>query len=168
MGTPELKKINPLGRLPGLVVDGKPLFESAAIATWIADQRPEKGIAHKSGTWDRALHDQWLCFALSEMEPHLWARERNAEAFPFVPNDKKVPAAIAQSDYFFAQAATALNDSLAGKTYLVADRFTVTDIIVGYTASWGRSDGLTENYRNINRWLDVLYDRPHCTLERPK
>jgi glutathione S-transferase len=50
----------------------------------------------------------------------------------------------------------------------VGERFSVTDIIVSYTAHWGRTDGLTEAYTNINRWLDTLYARPHCTLEKPK
>jgi glutathione S-transferase len=167
MGSEELKKLNPLGRVPALVVDGKPLFESAAIATWIADQRPENGIAHKPGTWERALHDQWVSFALSEMEAHLWTRERNG-AFPFVPDEIKVPAIVRQCDYFFAQAAGVLDDALAGRSYLVGERFSVTDIIVSYTAHWGRTDGLTEAYTNINRWLDTLYPRPHCTLEKPK
>lgn len=167
MGTDELKKVSPLGRLPALVVDGKPLFESAAIASWIADQKPEAGIAHKPGSWERALHDQWVSFALSEMEPHLWSRERNGD-FPFVPDEIKVPAIVRQCDYFFALAASALNDALAERTYVVAERFSVTDIIVGYTANWGRSDGLTRSCPHINRWLDRLYERPHCTLERPK
>lgn len=167
MGTDELKKLNPLGRLPALVVDGKPLFESAAIASWIADQKPEAGVAHKFGSWERALHDQWVSFAQSEMEAHLWSRERNGN-FPFVPEEIKVPAVVAQCDYFFAQAAGAMNEALRDRDYLVGGRFSVTDIIVSYTANWGRLDGLTGSFANINRWLDVLYQRPHCTLERPK
>ena len=57
-GTPALKKVHPLGALPAMTVDGKSLFESAAICTYIADLVPEKGLVAPSGTWERALHDQ--------------------------------------------------------------------------------------------------------------
>jgi glutathione S-transferase len=35
----ELRSIHPLGKLPAAIIDGKPLFESAAIVTAIADRR---------------------------------------------------------------------------------------------------------------------------------
>ncbi len=41
--SPELKKVQPLGKLPGSVADGRPLFEPAAIATWCADRKPQTG-----------------------------------------------------------------------------------------------------------------------------
>jgi hypothetical protein len=44
----------------------------------------------------------------------------------------------------------------------------VTDIIVAFTANWARRAELTGGCPNINRWLDGLYKRPHCTLTRPR
>ena len=58
IGSPELKAVSPLGKVPGIVDNGRPLFESAAICAWIADRHPEKGLIAPSGSWDRALHDQ--------------------------------------------------------------------------------------------------------------
>ena len=46
IGSEELKKIHPLGKLPAAVIDGRPLFESAAIATAIADLVPERRQAY--------------------------------------------------------------------------------------------------------------------------
>ena len=37
IGSDEVKKIQPLGKLPAAEIDGKPLFESVAISTAIAD-----------------------------------------------------------------------------------------------------------------------------------
>jgi hypothetical protein len=65
----ELRSIHPLGKLPAAIIDGKPLFESAAIVTAIADLVPEKGLIAGPRPWSRNLHYQWLCFALTEMEP---------------------------------------------------------------------------------------------------
>ena len=67
-GSDAVKQIHPLGKLPAARIDGKPLFESAAIATAIADLVPEQNLVARPGTWGRALHDQWVSFALSEME----------------------------------------------------------------------------------------------------
>jgi glutathione S-transferase len=67
----ELHKIHPLGKLPAAIIDGKPLFESAAIVTAIADLVPQKALIAGPGTWSRNLHYQWVCFALTEMEPYL-------------------------------------------------------------------------------------------------
>jgi glutathione S-transferase len=167
-GSAELRKVHPLGKLPALEADGKPLFESAAIATWLADQKPEKGLAHEPGSRERALHDQWVSFALTEMEAYLWSRLRNSPDFPLEPPGGKVAAIIPQCDACFRQSVKVLDDALAGKSHLVGDRFSVTDIIVAFTANWGRRVGLTGGCPNINRWLDDLYNRPHCPLAKPE
>ena len=50
LGSGELTRLQPLGKLPAVVIDGKPLFESAAIATAIADLVPELELVAPSGT----------------------------------------------------------------------------------------------------------------------
>jgi glutathione S-transferase len=54
----DLKAVHPLGKLPAVIIDGKPLFESAAISTAIADLVPEKKLIAAPGSWSRSLHDQ--------------------------------------------------------------------------------------------------------------
>jgi glutathione S-transferase len=46
----ELKKINPMGKVPAVVISGEPLFEAAAICTYLADLLPETGLIAPSGT----------------------------------------------------------------------------------------------------------------------
>jgi glutathione S-transferase len=79
----ELRNIHPLGKLPAAIIDGKSLFESAAIVTAIADLVPEKGLIAGPRTWSRNLHYQWLCFALTEMEPYLHSTETNSTSSSF-------------------------------------------------------------------------------------
>lgn len=167
IGSAELRKVHPLGKLPALEADGRPLFESAAISTWLADQKPEAGLAHKPGSWERALHDQWVSFALTEMEAHLWSRVRNAPDFPIEPPGGKLAAIRPQCDAYCKASAAVLDQALSTRQALVGDRFSVTDIIVAFTANWARNSGLTGDCPGINRWLDGLYQRPHCTLRRP-
>ena len=51
---PEYLKINPHGRVPTLVVDGKPLTENVAILTWLGGGFPDKGLWPQE-TWSQAM-----------------------------------------------------------------------------------------------------------------
>ena len=59
IGSDELRNIHPQSKVPAITDNGRPLFESSAICNWLADSHPEKGLIAKSGTWERAQHDQW-------------------------------------------------------------------------------------------------------------
>lgn len=161
----ELTKLHPLGKLPAIVIDGNAMFESAAICTWLADSAPSKGLIAPPGSWCRAMHEQWSYFALAEMEAHVWSTARNTFVYP---EEKRIDAIIPQNDFEFRRAAKALDQALDDKSYLVSNRFSVTDIIVAYAASWGRNKGLTSQCPNVDRWLDTLYEREHCTLTKPE
>ena len=60
--------INPFGKIPALEDDGFRLYESAAICTYLADKFHR--FVPPAGTQQRALHDQWVSCALSNIEPH--------------------------------------------------------------------------------------------------
>ncbi len=158
----ELKKVHPMGKLPAILADGRPLFESAAIATWCADQRPEPGLAHKPGSWERALHDQWVSFALTEMEAHLWSRLRNTV---LLPEAKRVAAIVPQNEADYRAGAAVLDGHLKDRDFLIGNAFSVTDIIVAFIANWGRNSGLNAEAPAVNRWLDTLYKRAHCAIK---
>ena len=165
IGSEELREVHPLGKLPAAIIDGRPLFESAAISTAIADLVPEKDLVAKPGTWSRALHDQWVCFALTEMEPWVSSTELNSLDF-VLPKDQHVPAIIQQNSMMFRRSAAALEEVLGRTAYLVEGRFTVTDIIVGYTINFGHEQGLVSEFPNLMAYLKRLYQREHCTLVR--
>ena len=165
IGSEELKKIHPLGKLPAAIIDGRPLFESAAIATAIADLVPEQDLVAKPGTWSRALHDQWVCFALTEMEPWVWSTELNSVDF-LLPKSQHVPAIIEQNAMMFKRSAAALDAVLGNANYLIEGRFTVTDIIVSYTINFGREQDLLGEFPNLLAYLERLLKREHCALVR--
>jgi glutathione S-transferase len=86
----DYKRVHPMGKVPALETDGRVLFESAAICTYLADQNRDRGLIAEPGTWGRALHDQWVSFALSEMEAYLWSSLKNAV---YYPEDTHAPGA---------------------------------------------------------------------------
>ncbi len=158
-----LKKIHPLGKVPAVVIDGKALIESAAICTYIADQFPEKGLIAKPGTWQRALHDQWVCFCLSEMEAWLWSTAVNTFV---LPKEERIPTVFEQNAKLFSASAAVVDQALENNDYLVDNRFSVTDIIMGFTISWANYYKLIEPFENLQKYLDRLCERPHCSLKK--
>lgn len=157
----EMRKFHPLAKLPVAVFDGKPLIESAAIATYIADLVPEKNLIGKPGSWARACHEQWTSYALTELEAWLWSNARNAF---LLPEEERVPEIIPQNLKAFKTNATVVEAALAKDDFLVENRFTVTDIIMGYTINWARRAQALDEFPNLQRYLARLFELPNCTL----
>jgi len=120
IGSVALRKVHPLGKLPAAIIDGRPLFESAAIVTAIADLVPDKDLIAKPGTWSRYLHYQWVSFVLSEMEAFLQSNEINTIDF-VLPEDQRVPGIIEQNSMLFRRGAAVLEGALGKAGYLVDD-----------------------------------------------
>lgn len=60
--SPEYLRLNPLGRVPTLIVDGRPHSESAALLMLLAERHPEGGLAPPPGSPRRADFLQWIAY----------------------------------------------------------------------------------------------------------
>jgi len=156
---PDVAAIHPLKKLPAVRDDGRPLFESAAICTWLADSHPKAGLIAPSGAWARALHDQWTSFALTEVEAHLWHTARNLFV---LPEEERLPAVFPQNEKATKQGLAVLDQELRGKQWIIEDRFSATDIILGYDVCWAHFLGLTEGMTALNAYAERILARPHC------
>src|SRR5207237_8202233 len=67
---PECLAINPAGKLPVLVDDGRVRTESVAIVLYLAEKYPDRGLI-PSDLAERAQVNRWLLFAASELEQPL-------------------------------------------------------------------------------------------------
>ena len=160
----EVMALRPLGKLPVALIDGRPLFESAAICTYIADHAPDNvDLIARPGTWGRAMHDQWVSFVLTEMEAWLWNTGVNKYV---LPEEERIIAGFAQNDMMFCKSAEALDKALQAQDWLVEDRFTVTDIICGWTVNWGRRQGLLDGFDALQAYCARLLARPNCALAK--
>ena len=59
---PAYLKMNPQGVVPTLVIDGRPMVESAALLMMLADRHPEAKLAPALGTAEREAWYQWTVF----------------------------------------------------------------------------------------------------------
>lgn len=159
----EMRRYHPLAKIPAAVIDGRPLFESAAICTHIADRVPDAKLIAAPGTFARAEHDQWVAFCLAEMEAWLWNTAVNQYV---LPEERRITAAFEQNVKMFKRSAAVPEAHLAQHDYLVEDRFTVTDIIVGWCLNWARRLGHLEEFPALGRYVQRLLARPRCALAR--
>ncbi len=163
LGSDELKKLHPLGKVPVITIDGQTIFESAAIVTALGDLVPEKNLIAKVGTPARMLHDQWTCFTLTEMEAWLWSNALNSF---LLPEEYRIAEIKPQNKQFFKNGAGAMDAALQEADYLVENRFTFTDIIAGFAVNWGRRSKCLEGFSNLDAYLERLWSREHCTLSQ--
>ena len=133
----------------------------SAICTFIAEQTKHVDLIAKQGTWSRAQHDQWVCFNLSELEAWLWSSAVNTF---ILPESERLAECIPQNEKMFKKGALVIDEYLSDHTYFIENRFTVTDIIIGYTLNWARRKRLTEDFLSISAYLERLFAREHCVL----
>lgn len=156
---PDVAAIHPLKKLPAVRDDGRPLFESAAICTWLADSHPEANLVARSGQWARALHDQWSAFVLTEVEAFLWHTARNLFV---LPEEERLTVVFPQNEKATKTGLAVLDKELDGKDWLVGDKFSVTDVIAGYAVCWSYFLRLTDGMPAINAYAERILARPHC------
>ena len=111
-------KVNPKGYVPALQLDsGEVLTEGPAIVQYIADQKPESGLAPKAGSMERYRLQEWLNFITSEMHKGIGSMFNPAMPEEFKQaNIEKVKTRLAW-----------LDGQLKGKDYLMGKQFTVAD-----------------------------------------
>ena len=141
-------KINPKGYVPALELEeGEVLTEGAAIAQYLADRKPDSGLAPPSGTLKRTRLQEQLNFLASELHKSfspLFQKDASAEA---------KAAAVAHIASRLDHLETTLGD---GRPYLMGSDYTIADPYLFIIASWAKPTGI-----DLGRWprLAALVDR---------
>ena len=161
LGSREVKALNHTGKLPTIVEDGRSMFESAGICTYLADKHVDKGLIPKSGTWKRGKHEQWVSYVLTEVDAHLWSIARNTFIYPI---EDRVTAIIEQNSREVEKSLQILDSLLGHHNYILGNEFMVTDIIVGYSTIWAQKKGLTRFTPKIEAFNQRLLLRSACPL----
>ena len=128
-------QLNPLGKVPCLVDDGFVVNESAAILNYIAALVPEKQlIPPAEDIKARAQYDDFCYFILTELEQPLWLLAKHKFVLP-----KEYRCDIKQSaTWEFERTVDALMKQWQARSYAIAERFTMADIMLAYTLQWAK------------------------------
>jgi glutathione S-transferase len=144
--------VNPKGMVPVLELDnGERLTEGPAIVQYIADQKPESGLAPANGTMARARLQEWLNYITSEIHKGFTPLFK-----PDTPDDYKT-IARGNLERQFAY----IDKQLAGRQYLVGDNFTVADGYMFTVINWSRFHKLDlASWPNLAAYMERVRARP--------
>lgn len=142
--------INPMGKVPALVHDGTVITEAAAVAMYLADLFPDAGLAPKIGEAERGTYLRWIVFNQAAVEP--------AVADLALKRDPGSPAMMPYGTY--DATIDALSGALAKGPYILGDRFSAADVIVGSGVRWMLMFKLLPERRQFTAYADRLAARP--------
>ncbi len=150
--SPEFLKINPQGQIPALQDGDLILTESLAISLYLA--RRYGGALGPADDAETAQMEQWALFAATAVEgPALEILQAPAGA----TGEGIVKVAAEKLRRPLAR----LNSHLAGRDWLVGNRFTVADINTAECLRYAQGNAaLIAEFPEVARWLKAAQSRP--------
>lgn len=136
---PEFLALNPNGQVPTLVDGDLAVWESAAICQYLAERFPEKKMAPAIGTPERAHYYQWIQFAMCTLEPPAVAVFLHTIQRP---EAERIPRVADEAKGHLASAVRVVDQAIEGRSWIVGDRISTADVILGTTLAWAQMMGL--------------------------
>ena len=146
---PDYLALNAMGKVP-VVRDGEvPVSELGAIAIYLADRFPNAALAPSPEAPERAAYLRWMFFSSAIMEPAF------AEKF-FGWN----PPARQVAWGSYGQMLEVLTRGVDTDGYLLGDRFSAADVLIGAGVGFGVRFGALPNDGPIAAYLARVSARP--------
>jgi len=151
-GGDDYMQINPKGYVPALMLeDGSVLTEGAVILQYVADQKPDAGLAPKAGTMERYRLQEWLNFIGTEVH------KSYSPLFNKAATDEMKSAAR----NLLAKRLGYVEAQLANKPYLMGDSYTVADIYLFVVLGWSAHVGVDlDPFPQIKSYVARIGARP--------
>jgi len=125
----DLKTKTVAGYVPALELDdGQVLTEGPAIVQFLADLKPESGLAPANGSFERVRLQEALNYITAELHK-TYSPLFKAEVLPAVREDRLA---------YLRRRYALIDKQLAGRQYLVGNRFTVADAYLYAITRWAR------------------------------
>jgi glutathione S-transferase len=127
MKAADYRAINPMGKVPAIVHNGRTVTECAAICAYLADAFPAASLAPPVD--QRHDYYRWLFFAAGPVEAAV-----TNKALGFVlPEGRERTAGYGSFD----DTIDALESAVLGNGWICGDQFTAADVYVGSQIDWG-------------------------------
>lgn len=148
--TPAYMAINPMGKVPAVVHGDTVITEAAAIAIYLADIFPKAKLAPEIGDPARGTYLRWIVFNQAAVEPAITDLALKRE--PGSPSLMPYGTYDATID--------ALTGALAKGPYLLGERFSAADVIIGSGVRWMLLFKLLPERREFTSYVERLMQRP--------
>lgn len=141
--SPELLAASPMGKVPALEDGDVRMWESAAICMYLADRYAPGRLAPTADRPDRGLYLQWMFFVPGAIEPAAAEKEAGRLGVPRVNGWGNFEKTIGTWER-----------GLAGGGWIVGDRFTAADVMLGSCAIRMRAVGTLPESSTIEAYAD--------------
>ena len=155
---PEFRALNPAGRLPVLVDGDFVLTESVAIVLYLAEKSRDKSLV-PSDIKQRAEHQRWMMFTVTELEQPLW---RIAHHTTLYPEQERICAEVSLARRDFTQMVAVMENHMRDRQYLMGDRVMVGDFVLAHTLDWANEVKLLESSPRLVAYMERMYARPRA------
>jgi glutathione S-transferase len=157
---PDFLAINPNAKVPALVVDGTPMFESGAIQIYLGERYGvDKGLWPAANTAERAQALTWLVWGQVALGGTLMRYFYNAGQWVAAELQNAKAAEAALKD--FHDHLRILDARLNGREFVVGDRFNLADLDIASMLGWGIPTAKVDvsAYPNLQDWLGRMTSR---------
>ncbi|WP_428002120.1 glutathione S-transferase family protein [Acidovorax sp.] len=160
---PEFLALNPNGKVPTMVVDGNPMFETLAIHFWLAGQYGvERGLWPKEGTPERMQALSWATWAYVTYGTLLVRLHVATQGDAALRSE--VHAAAARSG--LNQLLALLDARLAAQPWMLGADYSLVDLIVGSVLGYSVYVGApVAAHTHVQAWLTRVQARPSMQLK---
>jgi len=155
---PEFLRKNPFGKVPVLETPQGAIFESNAIARYVARLRNDTDL-YGSSFFESSQVDQWVDAVANDLEPALLiAYYRTSETMQI--DDTQFNEVLTDIRKFLS----ILDNYLLTRTYLVGNKITLADIVTAtvlvevYKKIF--RDQIASEFINVNRWFLTCVNQP--------
>ena len=142
--------VNPMGKVPAIVHDGKVVTECAAICAYLAHVFADAELGPKDD--EAADYFRWLFFAAGPIEQSV----TNKAAGFVVPEGRERMFGYGDGSLVL----DVLDRHLADRAYVCGDRFTAADVYVGAQVGWGMMFGTMDSRPSFEAYDERLKARP--------
>lgn len=154
---------NPGGQLPALELDdGRVIAETVAIYEYLEDRHPRPSLIGTTPE-EKAETRMWTRRVELGITENLYNGFRYAEGIELFRERMRVlPEAADGLKAIVRDKLTWLDGLIAGRPFIVGDRFTIADIILFVALDFGRTVGqpLDPSLRNLGTWMARVAERP--------
>ncbi len=150
-----VRALNPEGKVPVFLMDGEPFTDSVAIIQYLADTHGS--LTFPAGTRERLRQDGFTQFAVEEVDGALWTRSKHAFVYP---PEKRLAEIKPLAIWEFDRAMKTLEHRLGDREFVMGDRFTIPDIILGHCGGWAVPAGFNLPDGPVGDYLARVRSRP--------
>jgi glutathione S-transferase len=156
---PEYLAVNPMGKVPALRHRDVVITEVAAICAYLADAFPQAGLNIPLDDPRRGPYLKWLFFGPGVLESAVMDRAYPRSAEP--PR-----AALGYGD--FDTTMNVLADAVTPGPFLMGDRFTAADVVIGSNLRWGTIFKMIPERKEFADYVGRFVNRPAAMRAQAK